>query len=174
MRSLTSGWQAAAIGSPSPVKSQPKAPAERVRLIDQPGYTTWMAVGHALPELAPADEPAVVVMTEILTIRLNIAVREIRGLANGITVQVPATSRQEGLLQVRSGARPESVAPIVHYSLEELSRIRTEAGLPSSDELEEVKGGLVLSKWQGSLDGARDASATYALETVRVTDRSIG
>jgi predicted Zn-dependent peptidase len=30
-----------------------------------------------------------------------------------------------------------------------------------------VKGGLILSKWQGSLDGARDASATYALETMR-------
>jgi predicted Zn-dependent peptidase len=138
-----------------------------VKLIDQPGYTTWLAVGHALPKIAPADEAAVAVMTDILNIRLNIAVREIRGLANGISLQVPATTRQEGLLQVRSGARPESIAPIVHYALEELARIRTDAGSPSSAELEEVKGGLILSKWQGSLDGARDASATYALETMR-------
>jgi zinc protease len=168
LQSLTNGWRAAATQTPSsPVTSQSRTPAERVKLIDQPGYTTWLAVGHALPKIAPADEAAVAVMTDILNIRLNIAVREIRGLANGISLQVPATTRQEGLLQVRSGARPESIAPIVHYALEELTRIRTDAGSPSSDELEEVKGGLILSKWQGSLDGARDASATYALETMR-------
>src|SRR5262249_14734087 len=168
LQSATSGWRSAtAATAPVPVSSQPKTPSERVRLIDQPGYTTWIAVGHALPKIAASDEAAVAVMTDILNIRLNIAVREIRGLANGISLQVPATTRQEGLLQVRSGARPESVAPIVHYALDELSRIRTDAGLPTSDELEEVKGGLVLSKWQGSLDGARDASATYALEMMR-------
>jgi len=168
LQAATSGWRASTTSTPSaPVSSQPKTSSARVRLIDQPGYTTWIAVGHPLPKIATSDEAAVAVMTDILNIRLNIAVREVRGLANGISLQVPATTRQEGLLQVRSGARPESVAPIVHYALEELSRIRTDAGLPTSDELEEVKGGLILSKWQGSLDGARDASATYALELMR-------
>jgi predicted Zn-dependent peptidase len=33
--------------------------------------------------------------------------------------------------------------------------------------LEQVKGGIVLGKWQGLLDGALDASATYAAETAR-------
>jgi zinc protease len=168
LQSATSGWRALGTQRPAPPGSaQSKTPAERMRLIDQAGYTTWLAIGHALPKIAPADEASLAVMTDILNIRLNIAVREIRGLANGISLQVPATTRQEGLLQVRSGARPESIAPIVHYSLEEVSRIRTDAGLPTNDELEDVKGGLVLSKWQGSLDGARDASATYALEMMR-------
>ena len=71
------------------------------------------------------------------------------------------------MLHVRSGARPESIAPIILYTRQELSRIRESAGLPTTDELEQVKGGLVLGKWQGSLDGARDASATYAVETAR-------
>ena len=129
-----------------------------------------------LPRIAPGDEAAVAVMTEILNVRLNIAVREIRGLANQAVLHVPASTRHEGLLHVRTGGRPESVAPLVHYSLQELSRIRQAGGLPTGDELEQVKGGLVLGKWQGSLDGARAASATYAVETARhgSLDRLIG
>ena len=80
---------------------------------------------------------------------------------------MPATTRHDGLLQVRSGARPESVAPIIRYSVQELARIREAAGAPTADELAQVKGGQVLGKWQGSLDGARDASLTYAIETAR-------
>jgi predicted Zn-dependent peptidase len=48
-----------------------------------------------------------------------------------------------------------------------LTRIRDAAGAPTADELAQVKGGQVLGKWQGSLDGARDASLTYAIETAR-------
>jgi zinc protease len=168
LRSLSTGWHAAApTGTQPPTAPASKTPSERFRLIDQPGYTTWMAIGHRMSRIKPADEAAVAVMGEILNIRLNIAVREIRGLANQAVLQVQATSRQEGLLHVRTGARAESVAPLIHYSLEELRRIRDASGSPTADELEQAKGGLVLSKWQGSLDGARDTSATYALETVR-------
>ena len=73
----------------------------------------------------------------------------------------------ESRLAVRSGVRPESVAPIIRFAKEELSRIREAGGAPTAEELEQVKGGLVLGKWQGALDGARAASATYANETAR-------
>jgi hypothetical protein len=168
LESLTAGWQAPATAADlAPADGIGTAPSDRFRTIDEPGYTTWIAVGHPMPGISPADEAAVAVMTEILNIRLNISIREIRGLAHAAQLQTPATIRHAGLLHVRSGARPESVAPIVYFSVQELARIREPGGAPDGDELEQVKGGLVLGKGQGSLDGARDASATYAIEAAR-------
>ena len=90
------------------------------------------------------------------------------GPLNGLTpLQVPATTRLGGLLHVRTGGRAESVAPLIRYALEELSRIRGTTGAPTAEELEQVKGGLVLGKWQASLDGPRNISATYAMESSR-------
>ena len=167
LKELSAGW----IGPAQSVNTQP-APNEtktgdRFLAIAEPGFTTWIAVGHPMPALDPSDEAAVAVMAQILNIRLNIAIREIRGLANQAVLNVPATTFSPGLLHVRSGARPESIAPIVKYAKEELSRIREQAGMPTSDELEQAKGGLVLSQWQRSLDVARAASGTYATETVQ-------
>jgi zinc protease len=169
LESLTAGWQVPpqAGGHAALAAGSVRTAAERSRMIDEPGHTTWIAVGHPVPVIATADEAAVAVMTDVLNIRLNIAIREIRGLANSTQLQIPATARHDGLLQVRSGARPESVAPIVRFSVQELARIRESAGAPTADELAQTKGGQVLGKWQGSLDGARDASATYATETAR-------
>jgi zinc protease len=167
LESLTAGWQAAATTTGVPAAAGSSATIDRLRTIDEPGFTTWIAVGHPVPPTAAADEAAVAVMTEILNIRLNITAREIRGLANQVILQMPATPQHGGLLHVRTGARPESVAPLLHYARQELSRIREASGAPTLDELEQVKGGLVLGKWQGSLDGAGDASSTYAVETVR-------
>jgi predicted Zn-dependent peptidase len=168
LQELTAGWESGSV--PAQVAPIPRAgtsTANRFRTIDEPGYTTWMAVGHPMPPIDTADEASVAVMTDLLNIRLTIAVREIRGLANATQLVVPATTRSGGLLHVRSGARPESVAPIIRFSLDELRRLREPAGAASMEELEQVKGGLVLGKWQGSLDSALDASATYATETVR-------
>jgi predicted Zn-dependent peptidase len=169
LETLTSGWQAIAeAGRSAGVGSvAPTAPGARSRLIDEPGYTTWIAIGHPMPTIAAEDEAAVAVMTDIVNIRLNIAVREMRGLANQAVLQVPATTRVSGLLQVRTGGRAESVAPLIRYALEELSRIRGESGAPTVEELEQVKGGLILGKWQASLDGPRNVSATYAVEHTR-------
>jgi zinc protease len=164
---VTAGWT----GNVTAVK--PLAPEvviprrERFLAIDEPGATTWLAVGHPMTAVAVNDDAAVAVTTQILNIRLNIAIREIRGLANQAVLQMPATVRRPGLLHVRSGARPESIGPIVRYVKEELSRIREHAGRPTEDELEQAKGGIVLSQWQRSLDGARVASATFAAETVQ-------
>jgi predicted Zn-dependent peptidase len=165
----TEGWRV----EPAPVPLVPQAvgptaPPGRFRTIEEPGSTTWIALGHPVKPIDRSDEAAVAVLTEVVNIRLNIAIREMRGLANQAVLHLPSSTRQGGgLLHVRSGARPESVAPIVHYALEELSKIRESAGLPTDDELEQVKGGLVLGRWQGSLDGVRAPSATYAVETAR-------
>ena len=164
---VTAGWTGN-IPSVKPLAAESVATRrERFLAIDEPGETTWLAVGHPITPLAENDDAAVAVMTQILNIRLNIAIREIRGLANQAVLQIPATVRRPGLLHVRSGARPESIGPIVRYIKEELSRIRDQAGRPTDDELEQAKGGLVLSQWQRSLDGARAASATFEAETVQ-------
>jgi predicted Zn-dependent peptidase len=168
LETLTAGWPAPrATSDIAPADAAPKNAADRSRTIDESGYTTWIAIGHPMPKIVPTDEAAVAVMTDLLNIRLNIAVREIRGLANATQLQISATTRHDGLLHVRSGARPESVAPIIRYSLQELATIHEAGGAPTPEELEQVKGGLVLSKWQSSLDGARTSSATYATETAR-------
>jgi predicted Zn-dependent peptidase len=168
LQKLTDGWEAPVGAANTGHGAESVSPgADRWRTIDEPGYTTWIAVGHPVAAIDLADEAPVAVMTDVLNIRLTVAIREMRGLANATQLLVPATPHHGGLLHVRSGARPESIAPIMRFSLQELTRIREPAGSPTTDELEQVKGGLVLGKWQGSLDGALDASATYASETVR-------
>jgi predicted Zn-dependent peptidase len=175
LQDMTAGWTNAAAPPQPPAIDATRATeldrvwAERRRFhaIDEPGFTTWIAIGHATASIATADEAAVAVMTEILNIRLNITVREMRGLANQAILQMPATTRHAGLLHVRTAGRPESVAPLVQFSKQELSRIRENDGTPTAEELEQAKGGLVLSQWQRALDGARAATATYANETAR-------
>jgi zinc protease len=167
LRDVTAGWPPGASTLPA-AAARPSTPSgRRVNTIDEPGFTTWITIGHAMPRVAPEREAAVAVLTEILNIRLNIAAREIRGLANQTVLHVTATMSQPGLLHVRTGGRPESVAPLIKLANEELSRSRGASGLATPDELEQAKGGLVLSQWQRALDGARAASAAYAAETVR-------
>jgi predicted Zn-dependent peptidase len=167
LREVTAGWSAGASAASS-ASMQPSASSDRrFNTIDEPGYTTWVALGHSIPRIAPEHEAAVAVMTEIINIRLNIAAREMRGLANQTVLQVTATTSHPGLLHVRTAGRPESIAPLIKFATEELTRSRGQNGLATADELAQAKGGLVLSQWQRSLDGARAASATYAAETVR-------
>ena len=167
LNELSAAWVGPAqTANTTPVAIETNA-GDRFLAIDEPGFTTWLAIGHPMPALEPSDEAPVAVMAQVLNIRLNIVIREIRGLANQAVLNVPATVRTPGLLHVRSGARPESIAPIVKYAEEELTRICEQAGMPTLEELEQAKGGLVLSQWQRSLDGARAASATFAVETVQ-------
>jgi zinc protease len=167
LREVTAGWPAG-VAAAAPAPMPPSTPSDRrSNTIDEPGYTTWIAVGHAIPRLAAEHEAAVAVMTEIINIRLNIAAREMRGLANQTVLHVTANTSHPGLLHVRTAGRPESIAPLIKFATEVLARSRGNDGLATADELEEAKGGLVLSQWQRSLDGARTASATYAAETVR-------
>jgi zinc protease len=177
LRELTAGWSGPAptASTPAPSTSGPAA-AERLVTIEGPGLTTWLALGHVVPAIAPADQAAMAVLGEILNIRLNIATREMRGLTNRALLEYPAPGHGAGLLHVRSGGRPESVAPLLVYALEELTHIREPAGAPTVDELAQAQGGLALGAWQGSLDGARRTAATWATETVRhgSLDRLLG
>jgi predicted Zn-dependent peptidase len=104
---------------------------------------------------------------------LNIAAREIRGLANKTIFLLPETASGAGLMHIRTGGRLEAVAPLVKYSLDEMARLHKSEGLITGEELEQAKGALILGRWQEALDGARQASETYAVEAVRygATDR---
>jgi predicted Zn-dependent peptidase len=143
-----------------------RIPTEALQLIDVPAFLTWVALGHAMEAIAPEDEPAVAVLEEVVNIRLNIATREIRGLTNRAQLFVPAATDGAGVMYVRTSGRAESVAPLIRYSIEEMTRIRQPEGAPTPEELEQVKGGLALGWWQDSLDGARRTAATYAVETI--------
>ena len=167
---LTAGWSApgaTAASAHPPALADTRIPADPLYTIVVPGFMSWLAIGHAMAPIEPDDEAAVAVMAEIINIRLNIETREIRGLTNRALLVLPAATDGAGLLHVRTSGRSESVAPLIRYSVEELSKIRTARAAPSQEELEQAKGGLVLGRWQESLDGARRTVMTWAIETVR-------
>ena len=169
---LTEGWVAdPGIGSRTaarpPTVAAARPPSQALHTIDQPGFMSWTALGHVMRAISPEDEAAVAVMEEVVNIRLNIATREIRGLTNRAMLVLPGATDGAGVLHVWTGSRAESVGPLIRYSFEELTRIRTAGGSPSREELDQARGGLALGQWQESLDGARRTSATYAIETVR-------
>ncbi|MCY4398302.1 MAG: hypothetical protein OXE96_03015 [Gemmatimonadetes bacterium] len=169
---LTAGWAADPGTGPVAAARPPTAAAARTQpqplhTIDRPGFMSWTALGHAMPAISPEDEAAVAVLEEVVNIRLNIATREIRGLTNRAMLVLPKATDGAGVLHVWTGSRAESVGPLIRYSVAELTRIRTAAGAPSREELDQAKGGLALGRWQESLDGARRTAATYAVETVR-------
>ena len=125
----------------------------------------WIAIGRAIDPVPQSEQAAVAVLREILGTRLNIAAREMRGLANHTIFVLPETASGAGLLHIRTGGRQESVAPLVKFSLEEVSRIHSPTDTVTDEEIERAKGVLVLGAWQKALDGARQASTTYAVET---------
>lgn len=127
----------------------------------------WIAIGRVINLVPDVEQPALAVMAEVLDNRLNIATREMRGLSNRTTFVMPDTATRAGLLHIRSGGRQESVAPLVRVSLDEVRRLHGD-GEPITDrEMRRAKGTLVLGQWQRSLDGAGQASSTFATETVR-------
>ena len=144
-----------------------------VHTVDTPSLEGWIAIGRAVDGVPESERAAVSVLAHILAIRLNIAAREIRGLANKTIFLLPETGSGAGLLHVRTGGRLESVAPLVEYTLDEITRIQEPNDSITEEELERAKGALVLGKWQEALDGARQASETYAVEMARygTTDR---
>lgn len=141
-----------------------------IETVDAPTLEGWIAIGRYIEPVARAEQAALAVMADLLGTRLNIAAREIRGLANRDLFLLPQEFGFGGLMHVRTGGRPEAVAPLVKISLEELQRLRAADDEVSAEELERAKGGLVLGQWQGALDGVRPASSTYALELLRYGD----
>ncbi len=180
LEELTAGWESsgvAALEGARPAQPSSEAPSSpSLRLVEHPGFMSWLALGHPMDPVAPDDEAAVAVMEEVLNMRLNIATRERRGLTNRALLVLPDFSGGGGLLHIRSSGRSESIGPILRYSIEEITRIREDSGAPTTEELSQVKGGLVSGRWQGELDGPREAAARYAVELARhgSLDRLLG
>lgn len=168
IRDATSRWSPRGAEMPMtrPLAAD-RTPKQSLFLIDEPAYTGWVAIGHPQLEVPEADLAAFAVLVEVANIRLNVTVREVRGLANKTSLEVSPHPRRGGLLHVRTGGRPEAVAPLMHYIRKELTHLRDVSTEIHEAELEDIRGGIVLSQWQRRLDGSRAASTTYAVETVR-------
>jgi predicted Zn-dependent peptidase len=170
---LTANWEVATelpeLGSLDPELQSPGS----LHTVDVASLQGWIAIGRAIGSIPESERAALTVLGEILGERLNIAAREMRGLCNRDIFLLPETSTGAGLLHIRTGGRWESVAPLIKFSLDEVFRIHDSDQPISEEERERAIGSLVLGKWQEQLDGPRQASATYAVETVRYggTDR---
>lgn len=167
LNDVTKDWRPAP--SAPKLASIPHGPAasKPTQLIDAPGISGWVAIGRVLDPVPDADQAALAVMAELLDTRLNITTREIRGLTNRDMFVLPETISGAGLASVRTGARPESIAPLIKLSLEEVARLPRPDDAITDEELERTKGTLVLGRWQVALDGAPQAASTYALEAMR-------
>ncbi len=174
LNDLTDGWESAAGVVETRSFRQPPPPSRWLQTLDEPSLGAWVvprqgwiAIGRAIEPVPESEQAPLAVLKEILGTRLNIAVREMRGLANHTIFVLPETGSGAGLLHIRTGGRQESVAPLVKFCLEEVRRIHSPTDTITDEEIERAKGILILGAWQKALDGARQASTTYAVETVR-------
>jgi predicted Zn-dependent peptidase len=168
LNELTADWQLPSDHKPTLAALTPDANRRLpLQTIPDDSLEGWIAIGRVIGPVPAADRPALAVLGEILNIRLNIATREIRGLSNRTSFEVPDTGTGSGLLLVRSGGRTEAVAPLVKFSLDEITRIGRRDDAISPEEMEQGKGILALGKWQGALEGALMAPGTFAAELVR-------
>jgi predicted Zn-dependent peptidase len=167
---LTLGWQPAPEPTPNAPTMNERASPQSVFTVDVPSLEGWVAIGRAIGPVTTLERAPLAVAAEILSTRLNVAVREVRGLANRTVCLLPTSASGAGLLHVRSGGRPESVGPIVKFSLDEIRRMHSAEDSIGVDELQTAKGALVLGLWQTSLDGARSATMTFAMEAARRRD----
>lgn len=141
--------------------------SDRFHGVDVPSLEGWIAIGRAVGAVAESDRAALAVLRFILAERLNIAAREIRGLANRDDFEIPVTGSGSGLLVVRTGGRPEAIAPLVRYSLDEIERMHDPDEPVSEAEVARAKGWLVEAVWRRSLELATTSSATLSVEHVR-------
>jgi len=185
LESATRGW--AASGGPTEAANvvEPTTDASatasdgafsRFHGVDVPSLEGWIAIGRAMGGVPESDRATLSVLRFILAERLNIAAREIRGLANRDDFEIPVTGSGSGLLVVRTGGRPEAVAPLVRYSLEEVERMHDPSEPVTEAEVARAKGWLVEAVWRRSLELATTSSETLAVEHVRrgSTDRLMG
>lgn len=173
LEQMTLGWRGSGERGYLTPFAPAAAPAGGFRAIDSAETSQWVprqgwiAIGRVIEAVPDTEQPDLAVMAEVLDNRLNIVTREMRGLSNRTALVVPDTATRSGLLHIRSGGRPESVPPLVKLSLDELRRLHAGADPITDAEMRRAKGTLVLAAWQRSLDGAGEASRTFATETVR-------
>ena len=176
LESATRGWAPSGETAPEPAVVEPGESSRRFHAVDVPSLEGWIAIGRAVGAVPESDRAALSVLRFILAERLNIAAREMRGLANRDDFEIPVTASGTGLLLVRTGGRPEAVAPLVRYSLDELERMHDPQEPVSEAEVTRARGWLVEAVWRRSLELATSASETFAVEHVRhgSTDHLMG
>ena len=176
LESATRGWAPSGQQAPETAVIAPGESSSRFHSVDVPSLEGWIAIGRAVGAVPESDRAALAVLRFILAERLNIAAREMRGLANRDDFEIPVTASGTGLLLVRTGGRPEAVAPLVRYSLDELERIHDPDEPVTEAEVSRAQGWLLGAVWQRSLELATSASETFAVEHVRRgrTDRLMG
>ena len=176
LESATGGWVPTRQPAMAPAVIEPGESSGRFHAVDVPSLEGWIAIGRAVGAVPESDGAALAVLRFILAERLNIAAREMRGLANRDDFEIPVTASGTGLLLVRTGGRPEAVAPLARYSLDELARIHDPDEPVTEAEVTRAQGWLLGAVWQRSLELATSASQTFAIEQVRRggTDRLMG
>ena len=167
VESATRGWERRAGTGTSPATIQATPPRAGFHAVDVPSLEGWVAIGAAVGAVPETDRAALSVLAYILGERLNIAAREIRGLANRASFHIPETASGTGLIHIRTGGRPEAVAPLIRFSLDEVQRIHDPQEPVTDAEVVRAQGWLTGAVWQRSLEVATRASATLAVEHVR-------
>ena len=174
VEAATRGWTKSGVPVPEPsliaptaTATDPGGPATRLHTVDVPSLEGWIAIGRAVGSVPESGRAELSVLRFILAERLNIAAREMRGLANRDDFEIPVTASGTGLLLVRTGGRPEAVAPLVRYSLDEIERMHDPDAPVTEAEVTRARGWLVNAVWRRSLELATIASETLALEHVR-------
>ena len=84
----------------------PGESSSRFHAVDVPSLEGWIAIGRAVEAVPESDRASLAVLRFILAERLNIAAREMRGLANRDDFEIPVTASGTGLLLVRTGRTP--------------------------------------------------------------------
>ncbi len=167
IEAATRTWSAAPLDRPPPAPFEPRPIGPEVHLVDVPSLEGWIAIGRVIGPVPDADRAPLAAMAFILSERLNIAAREIRGLTNRDVLLLPETGSGAGLLHLRTGGRPEAIGPLIRFSTDELRRMYDPNVPISADELDRAKGWLVNGEWRGRLEDAARASTTLAVEQVR-------
>jgi zinc protease len=173
---LSNGWSVESAPLPGLSAIEPNEEEGQFHAIDVPSLEGWVAIGRAVASVPSTDQATLAVLRFILAERLNIAAREMRGLANRDDFEIPVTGAGTGLMTVRTGGRPEAVAPLVRFSLDEIERLRDPSEPVSDEEIARAQGWLVNAVWQPTLGLATSASGAFALEHARRgdTDRLMG
>ena len=167
LESATPGWAPSGEPAPAPAVIAPGESSSRFHAVDVPSLEGWIAIGRVVGAVPESNRASLAVLRFILAERLNIAAREMRGLANRDDFEIPVTASGTGLLLVRTGGRPEAVGPLVRYSLDELARIHDPDEPVTEAEVTRAQGWLLGAVWQRSLELATSASETFAVEQVR-------
>ncbi|HJL20542.1 MAG TPA: insulinase family protein [Sandaracinaceae bacterium LLY-WYZ-13_1] len=131
VRARFGGWEA---GDAPPMDAPPprhRTEGARGLVIVQPLVRTYLKLLEHAPPLAHEDHAAFLVLEQLLggmfASRLNLVLREGRGISYGFHARYAATAT-EGELQMVTAIDPAHTAAVVEAILEELRRVRGEHG----------------------------------------------